>query len=45
MSEVDVTFLPGQAPFGAWREPSAEQAAEKREWASTRVERWFGSGR
>ena len=42
VGEVDVTFLPGQAPFGAWREPSAEQAAEKREWAATRVQRWFG---
>ena len=43
VGEVDVTFLPGQAPFGAWREPSAEQAAEKRAWASSRVERWFNA--
>ena len=45
VGEVDVTFLPGQAPFGAWREPSAEQAADKRRWASSRVERWFSAGR
>lgn len=44
VGEVDVTFLPGQAPFGAWREPSAEQAAEKVEWASSRAQRWFGGG-
>ena len=44
VGEVDVTFLPGQAPFGAWREPSAEQAAEKVEWAASRAARWFGGG-
>jgi sulfide:quinone oxidoreductase len=43
VGEVDVTFLPGQAPFGVFREPSAEQAAEKVRWASSRAERWFGS--
>lgn len=42
VGEVDVTFLPGQAPFGQWREPSAEQAAEKVEWAASRTARWFG---
>ena len=42
VGEVDVTFLPGQAPYGVWREPSAEQAADKVRWASSRAERWFG---
>jgi sulfide:quinone oxidoreductase len=41
VGEVDVTFLPGQAPFGVWREPTAEQAADKVRWASSRVERWL----
>jgi sulfide:quinone oxidoreductase len=45
VGEVDVTFLPGQAPFGVWREPSAEQAADKVEWARGRAERWFGVSR
>lgn len=45
VGEVDVTFLPGQAPFGVWREPSAEQAADKVAWARGRAERWFGVSR
>lgn len=44
VGEVDVTFLPGQAPYGVWREPTAEQAADKVRWASSRAERWFGRG-
>ena len=42
VGEVDVTFLPGQPPFGVFRAPSAAQAAEKVRWASSRAERWFG---
>ena len=42
VGEVDVTFLPGQPPFGVFREPSAEQAAEKVQWAASRAARWFG---
>ncbi len=45
VAEVDVTFLPGQTPFGIFREPSAEQAEGKKRRASSRVERWFGSSR
>jgi sulfide:quinone oxidoreductase len=44
VGEVDVTFLPGQPPFGVFREPSAEQAAGKVEWAASRARRWFAGG-
>ena len=43
VGEVDVTFRPGQPPVGAFREPSAEQAAEKVQWAAGRAARWFGT--
>ena len=42
VGEVDVTFLPGQTPFGEFRAPSAEQAADKVRFGTSRIERWFG---
>jgi sulfide:quinone oxidoreductase len=42
VARVDVTFLSGQAPTGGFDEPSAAIAAEKAEFGSTRIERWFG---
>jgi sulfide:quinone oxidoreductase len=42
VARVDVTFLPGQAPFGGFGDPSEAIAADKEEFGSTRVQRWFG---
>jgi sulfide:quinone oxidoreductase len=42
VAKVEVTFLSGQAPFGDFEEPSALLAADKAEFGSTRVKRWFG---
>ena len=42
VARVDVTFLSGQPPTGGFDEPSAAFAAEKDEFGSSRVERWFG---
>ena len=39
---VDVTFLSGQAPVGDMHGPSMELAADKVEFGSTRIQRWFG---
>ncbi|MBV8952059.1 MAG: FAD-dependent oxidoreductase [Actinobacteria bacterium] len=39
---VDVTFLSGQAPQGKLVGPSAALAADKAEFGSSRVRRWFG---
>jgi sulfide:quinone oxidoreductase len=39
---VDVTFLPGQPPTGSFVAPSAEQAAGKELFGSSRIARWFG---
>jgi sulfide:quinone oxidoreductase len=38
---VDVTFRPGEAPFGFLDGPSAELAAQKTDFATSRVRRWF----
>ena len=40
---VDVTFVSGQTPTGSLEGPSAELAAAKAEFGSSRVERWFGA--
>jgi sulfide:quinone oxidoreductase len=40
---VDVTFLPGQPPVGEFLAPSAEHVADKRQFGSSRIERWFGA--
>jgi sulfide:quinone oxidoreductase len=40
---VDVTFLSGQAPHGDLVGPSAALAAQKEEFGSSRIQRWFGT--
>jgi sulfide:quinone oxidoreductase len=42
VAKVDVTFRAGQAPFGIWEAPSREYAADKAEFGSSRIRRWFG---
>ena len=42
VATVDVTFLPGQAPFGTWMGPSPEAAADKARFGADRIRRWFG---
>jgi len=42
VARVDVTFTPGQGPTGTFDAPSAELTAEKSEFGSSRVRRWFG---
>jgi sulfide:quinone oxidoreductase len=42
VGRVDVDFLSGPKPTGAFREPSIAIAAEKREFGSSRSARWFG---
>ncbi|MGA8246242.1 MAG: hypothetical protein WB797_04995 [Nocardioides sp.] len=42
---VDVTFVSGQAPTGSLEGPSPDLAAVEAEFASSRVERWFGRER
>jgi sulfide:quinone oxidoreductase len=42
VARVDVTFLRGQKPVGDMDGPSAEIAADKVEFGSTRTRRWFG---
>jgi sulfide:quinone oxidoreductase len=44
VAKVDVTFRSGESPFGSMEGPSAELAADKELFGSTRVARWF-SGR
>jgi sulfide:quinone oxidoreductase len=39
---VDVNFLSGPAPTAMFTPPSLEGAEEKRQFAATRRERWFG---
>ncbi|HXR43113.1 MAG TPA: FAD-dependent oxidoreductase [Acidothermaceae bacterium] len=46
VAKVDVTFLSGERPTGDLEGPSAEIAADKREFAASRISRWFaGAGR
>jgi sulfide:quinone oxidoreductase len=42
VARVSVTFLSGSAPVGDLEGPSAEIAADKDEFGSSRVQRWFG---
>ena len=42
VARVEVTFLSGQAPTGGLEGPSALLAADKVEFGSSRVARWFG---
>ena len=40
---VDVTFVAGQAPFGFLDGPSIELGAQKSQFGTTRIKRWFGT--
>jgi sulfide:quinone oxidoreductase len=42
VAKVDVTFLSGHAPQGALEGPSPTFAAEKADFGTSRVQRWFG---
>jgi len=42
VAKVEVTFLSGAPPSGALEGPSAALAADKVEFGSSRVRRWFG---
>jgi sulfide:quinone oxidoreductase len=43
VGRVDVDFLSGPRPTGAFQEPSAALVAEKEHFGSSRRARWFGS--
>ncbi len=43
VGRVDVDFLSGPKPTGAFQAPSQELAAEKREFGRSRHARWFGN--
>ena len=42
VGRVDVTFLSGEKPTGGLEGPSPALAADKVEFGSSRIERWFG---
>jgi sulfide:quinone oxidoreductase len=42
VARVEVTFMSGQAPAGLLEGPSRAFAAEKNEFGSSRIQRWFG---
>ncbi len=42
VGRVDVTFLSGEKPIGAFQGPSPSLAADKAEFGSSRIQRWFG---
>jgi sulfide:quinone oxidoreductase len=42
VGSVEVQFLPGQPPSGAFHGASIARAAEKKEFGAIRRERWFG---
>ncbi len=42
VASVEVTFLSGAAPVGGIEGPSREIAAQKLEFGSSRIRRWFG---
>ncbi|MGH9045786.1 MAG: FAD-dependent oxidoreductase, partial [Acidimicrobiales bacterium] len=41
VAKVDVTFVSGQAPRGSFQSPSSAFAADKAEFGSSRIQRWF----
>jgi sulfide:quinone oxidoreductase len=43
VGRVDVDFLSGPTPTGTFQEPSRQLVAEKAEFGSSRLRRWFGS--
>jgi len=42
VAKVDVTFVAGQAPHGNLEGPSEALHADKVEFGTTRIQRWFG---
>jgi sulfide:quinone oxidoreductase len=42
VGRVDVEFLAGPKPTGAYQEPSEALRAEKESFGSSRIQRWFG---
>lgn len=42
VGKVDVDFLSGPKPMGTFQEPSEALAAEKAQFGSSRLQRWFG---
>jgi len=42
VAKVDVTFVSGQMPVGGIEGPSSELAADKVEFGTSRIQRWFG---
>jgi sulfide:quinone oxidoreductase len=42
VAKVDVTFRPGEPPHGDFLAPSEAFMADKREFGSSRIQRWFG---
>jgi sulfide:quinone oxidoreductase len=42
VAKVDVRFVMGQPPTGEFMPPSVEFAADKRDFGSSRIQRWFG---
>ena len=42
VARVNVTFAAGQAPVGTYDAPSVALAAQKGEFGSSRIRRWFG---
>jgi sulfide:quinone oxidoreductase len=43
VARVDVTFMSGQPPTGTFEAPSHALAADKAEFGSSRIQRWFGT--
>ena len=43
VGRVDVDFLSGPKPTGAFKAPSVEMVREKTEFGRSRIQRWFGS--
>ncbi len=43
VARVDVTFVSGAAPTGTFDAPSHEYRDDKKQFASSRIGRWFGS--
>jgi sulfide:quinone oxidoreductase len=42
VAKVDVTFVSGSAPVGDMEGPSAALVADKTDFGTSRVRRWFG---
>lgn len=41
VAKVQVTFRPGQAPFGTYEQPSSGLAEDKAQFGTSRIRRWF----